>query len=118
MSQDYLKNMYEFSYAECAKTSLIVLAKIIERFADKNLDQQIAIKDCMKWIFELFGAEIRRTAHISTKSYLEHAYERLEESQKHFERAEIDEALLMLTKAISSATTQASRALEAIEREV
>lgn len=118
MSQDALKHVYAFSYAESAKTFLILLAKGIEQFMNRGWDQQISIKDSIEWIYELFGEEIRRAAHISDRNYLKNASERLDESKEHFQREEIDDALLKITKAISSATTQASRALEAIEREV
>jgi len=60
MPQDYLQNVYNFCYAECVKTFLIVLAKSIEQFANKGLDQQIPVKDSMKWIYEVFGDELRR----------------------------------------------------------
>ena len=117
MPQDYLQKVYDFSHAERVKTILIVLAKIIDQLAGKGLDQPITIKDSMKRIYNLFSNEVRLAAQLSNENYLKNAYEWLEESQEHFQRANIDEALLMITKAISAATTQASYSLKAIEQE-
>ena len=116
MSQDPLNPVYNFSYAEMAKTFLIMLSKQIEVFSHTGLNQQITAKDHLKRIYELFENEMRRAAQLSEGIYLKNAYERLEESKNLFQNEEIEEALLKITKAISEATTQAARSLEVIEK--
>ena len=117
MSQDSLNPVYNFSYAEMAKTFFIMLSKQIEEFSLTGLDQQLSAKDHLKRIYELFENEIRRAAQLSEGSQLKNAYERLEESKNLFLSEEIEKALLKITKAISEATTQAARSLETIEKQ-
>lgn len=117
MPQDPLNIVYNFSYAEMAKTFLIMLSKQIEEFSHTGLNQQISAKDHLKRIYELFENEMRRAAQLSEGTHLKSACERLEESKELFLGEEIEEALLKITKAISEATTQAARALEVLEKQ-
>ena len=118
MSKNALKNVYEFSYAESTKTFLILLSQAIEQAVRDGLDQHISVKDHIKQLYEIFTNEIHRAAHLSSENYLKNASGRLKESLTQFNSEEINNALLEITKAISEATTQASRSLEAIEQEL
>ena len=94
MPENTQNNIYEFSYAELAKTFLIILSQTIERGMSKGLDQEISIKDHITQIYEVFTNEIQRAAHLSKGNNLKNATERLEESLAHFKKEELDKAKL------------------------
>jgi acetoin utilization deacetylase AcuC-like enzyme len=109
------KNIIDYSIGDRIKSLLIIASNVLLRYKSlpiKNIDG----KEVINWFLEALISEIALLLNVSKSDYIEAVKELISSAEKSFLEDKTEEAVEFISTAISKATTQAAKAIEALEK--